>query len=567
MRLFALFPLAFSLVLSGGIPHAVGAPTNEYHRPGELTPPPEGVASLYRAPWRDNPRTVSAYDALQGIGVYYKHVPPWTVEQNTQVMRQMAAAGVKRLRLAPHHAMYIDKDWTSPGSNELAVLNSELKGCRLAGIRPCVTFVHIAAMGKGDEMSRWMKRDWNKGLMPLGNGPGSPEQQAYSQKVYLAMKAILQSARDAGFADAGSYDLEMGQNLWWGAPALPPFPGLTLDMLKPGGQVYEFDKALMERARKEGYREPVFWDSQCHHYFDKMTDAEISAPAVGRAISFYSPYAGTTTNGYVGADDWPTRAPLTFAEGQPPEVILCRPEGFMADFSRHDNLISLIRSSRKPVAVVSLGVVPYDIPNLRTCGMDGWELKSRGLCRSYAFWLNQGAAFVLIHSAYEGANDINSHALMPQIKDTASFSWQDSKPLVALRGFAQGLEGAEPLKPDELIPLQLRFALSIDPILVPATTTNMSPLRASDLMALFPYQIDSRTLAVAAYVVTPTITVPMASAVMTLRINKAIKGDIRVLDPVTGIEGKADVTERGNDFTVLRAEINDSVKWLRFRVR
>jgi len=51
----------------------------DYLKPGELDPLPEGAASLYKFPWRSNVRTVSAYQALQGVGVYYKHVPAeWT---------------------------------------------------------------------------------------------------------------------------------------------------------------------------------------------------------------------------------------------------------------------------------------------------------------------------------------------------------------------------------------------------------------------------------------------------------------------------------------------------------
>ena len=37
-------------------------------------------------------------------------------------MRQMAAAGVKRLRLAPHHAIYITNDWVATQPVELETL-------------------------------------------------------------------------------------------------------------------------------------------------------------------------------------------------------------------------------------------------------------------------------------------------------------------------------------------------------------------------------------------------------------------------------------------------------------
>jgi len=58
------------------------ATMQEYARPGEIDPLPPGMASLYRVPWRAHARTVSARDALQGIGVYWKHIPrDWTLEQ------------------------------------------------------------------------------------------------------------------------------------------------------------------------------------------------------------------------------------------------------------------------------------------------------------------------------------------------------------------------------------------------------------------------------------------------------------------------------------------------------
>src|SRR5450759_3177064 len=89
----------------------------DYEKSGQLAPLPEGQASLYRVPWRSNPRTASALDAVEGMGVYYKHIAA-----NANVMKQMATAGVKRLRLAPHHTMYINKDWPGPSAAELANL-------------------------------------------------------------------------------------------------------------------------------------------------------------------------------------------------------------------------------------------------------------------------------------------------------------------------------------------------------------------------------------------------------------------------------------------------------------
>src|SRR5262245_50215223 len=95
-----------ALMLSLASP--VTAAMQDYARTRELDPLPAGMASLYRVPWRANARTVSAYDALQGIGVYWKHIPPaWTLEQQTNVMRQLFAVGVRRMRIAPHLALNI----------------------------------------------------------------------------------------------------------------------------------------------------------------------------------------------------------------------------------------------------------------------------------------------------------------------------------------------------------------------------------------------------------------------------------------------------------------------------
>jgi len=145
--------------------------------------------------------------------------------------------------------------------------------------------------------------------------------------------------------------------------------------------VYDFDRQLIERARAEGYREPVLYNSQCYHHFDRMNDREIVPGEVGRAISIYSGWTGTIGKGWLGekievakpdgskkmvtvnpTDAWPVREALRFAEGRGPEMVLARPESYMADFTRHDNLIPLLKTSRFSVVIPSLGVVPSDIP-------------------------------------------------------------------------------------------------------------------------------------------------------------------------------------------------------------
>ena len=487
-------------------------------------------------PWRAHARTVSAHDALQGIGVYWKHIPQaWTLEQQINVMRQISAAGVKRMRLAPHLAIYITKDWVSPQPVEQDTLRKELRACQAAGFRPCVVFVHIPPIGKPGtrELQDW----WRQGeLMPAGE-VGSAQFTAYLDKTYDALRFILNEARAAGFIDPGSYDLELGQNLWWGAPAAPrPMPSTTVTALKPGGRIYEFDKALITRLREQGYHEPVLWWGQVHHHFEAMSDEDLPGACAGWAVSIYGAWTGNTATTWLtggpydrdrGPNDvWPIRAPLRFMEGNASGLMLARPESYLGDRTRHDSLIEFIARSHMPVAITSLGTVPNDIPGTATGGLDGWQIKQRSLTRSLAFWLNQGSQFVLLHSAYEGGqNDDGAGApsLLPTSIDPGTFTVERSRPLTTLRSFVRALEGATPIeKPTELT---FHFALVPDPVLIPASGAS-GPLRASDAIALLPFQIDAQTYAVAAYIVSPNI----------------------------------------GDATVLRFELHDDVTWLRFAV-
>ena len=563
-KFFCLFLIGLFLVCVLPLEAAEIPELQDYAKPGQLEPLPEGVASLYRTPWRDNVRTVSAYDALQGVGVYYKHIPAWNLEQHSAVMTQMAAAGVKRLRIAPHYSMYLSKDWTAPSEAEQKDLRDTLRACKLTGIRPCVIFVHVPEMGKGDEIQKWLTRTWNNGLMPAGE-EGTPEDEVFFGKTYTAFKFLLQTARDAGFTDKNSYDLEMGQNLWWGFPALPPFPGMTMDMLRPGGQIFEFESRLLNQAQKDGYREAnVLW-GQSHHEFAQMLDSDLPTATNGRAISFYSVYAGVLEDGWTGSEPWPARPALKFAEGRAPKIILAKPEGFMADFSKHDNLIGPMLNSKKPLAITSLGVVPMDIPDALAHGFTGWDLKSRGLTRSLAFWLNQGASFVLLHSAYEGADDEMSHALMPFIKDPTKFTWQESKPLTTLHAFTEALATGEKLP--QIEQLKFKYALEGDRVLIPATGKS-APLMASDAVALLSYQLSAKKFAVAAYIVTPNIAVPLPTTMtLTLQVDKKVDGKVTTQRPYTQQSGKVIILEQNDENTTMSLPIYDDVKWLIFDVK
>jgi len=172
-------------------------------------------------------------------------------------------------------------------------------------------------------------------------------------------------------------------------------------------------------------------------------------------------------------------------------------------------------------------------------------------------WLNQGASFVLLHSAYEGANDEMSHALIPRIADPATFRWQEAPPLVGLRAFCDGLKDAKPVKAPA--DLRFRYALSPDPVLIPPRT------RASDLVALLPFRLDERRVAVAAYVLTPNIADRLRPVRMTLEVDRRLAA-ATTLRPSTQMEGAALITARTDNSTTLSLDLTDDVTWLQLQV-
>ena len=227
-------------------------------------------------------------------------------------------------------------------------------------------------------------------------------------------------------------------------------------------------------------------------------------------------------------------------------------------------------------------MVPSDIPGamvdkqdgdrtVKVKATDGWLLKTKGINRSLAFWLNQGISFILIHSAYEHKNDEMSHALIPYIgevpkdpKELPEFTWDMSKPLTALKAFTDSMAGARKLS--RLTDINFEFALGEDAELIPASEKG-GPLKASDAVALLPFQISRNKFALAAYIVTPTITVPLKPTEITVRVDKRLGDEILTVHTLTGMKGKATVLQASNDSTMFSLDIDDSVTMVVFETK
>jgi len=570
--------------MSGGFTAAEFPGLQDYARDGQLTPPPDGKASLYLTPWRSNVQTVSAAKALAGFGVYYKHVPGWNADEHTAFMKQMKAAGVQRLRIAPHlNLLMVQTPEAQVDERAVKGLVAEMTGCFNAGIRPTMIYVHIPPMSGGDELAaEWASKTYIRTLMPWGE-PGDEKYTAYFEKVYLGFKICLDAAREAGFTKPGSYDLELGQNLHWGFPAMPPFPGLTMADLDSGGIVWNFEKALLERAAKEGYKEATVLWGQSHHRFEELLRQRLDSMP-GWAISFYGTnLGGPGTETFRDNSAWPTRDPLKFAEGTPPAVNLMKPEGWMADFSRRDNLIGFIKAADgKRVAITSLGVVPSDDPRLwiettddqgrkiyaKADGVDGWDIKTRSIVRTLGFWMNQGADQVLVHSAYEGKTDEMSHALIPFVEKPEDFRWENSRPLTAMNRLVKALDGAKAIAAKDIKPLSFRYALAKSDVLIPASTKDGKPLTASDAITILPFQIDSKKYAVMVYVQTPDITKRLEAVPMTLSVDKPIKGKVQMVVPSNpAADGQAEVSQVKDNFSLITLPVSDEPAVLIFEVK
>jgi hypothetical protein len=93
------------------------------------------------------------------------------------------------------------------------------------------------------------------------------------------------------------------------------------------------------------------------------------------------------------------------------------------------------------------------------------------------------------------------------------------------------------------------------------------PLRASDAIALFTYQLDEKHFAVAAYVVSPNIAERLRPVRLTLQIDGRVtdKG-VDFLHPVNQARGAATLLERTDKATTISCDITDDVTWLRFEL-
>ena len=91
--------------------------------------------------------------------------------------------------------------------------------------------------------------------------------------------------------------------------------------------------------------------------------------------------------------------------------------------------------------------------------------------------------------------------------------------------------------------------------------------RASDALAILPFQLTERGYAVAIYVVTPNVAVPLPAQRLRLLINRPlVPVSLTLSRPVTGFTGVPTLDAKENGTTTLAFDIHDDVTWLRFEL-
>ena len=89
-------------------------------------------------------------------------------------------------------------------------------------------------------------------------------------------------------------------------------------------------------------------------------------------------------------------------------------------------------------------------------------------------------------------------------------------------------------------------------------------LRASDAIAILPFQVTPKKFAVAIYIVTPNIAQRLKPIPFIIEVDKAVKGDVAAIHCSTQTAGKAQVVSKAKGTTALAVEVGDDVTFLVF---
>ena len=206
--------------------------------------------------------------------------------------------------------------------------------------------------------------------------------------------------------------------------------------------------------------------------------------------------------------------------------------------------------AENPVPMTEHGVVAAECGITDEAG--AWELKSKCALHSFCLWLNKGVDVMHFFNAYQ--QDPKDMGLLPadlaKLPADGTFDQFATPPLRAVRNLTQAFDGATEVPSP--VQLTLEYGAIGQQREIFKGDERHPPLRYEDVFAFLPFQVSSRKLVIAVYVMTYDITKPMQEQPYRLAIQGLPAGTTprTLYDPITGNSSSLQVTREGDTVEV-----------------
>ncbi|MDP6380729.1 MAG: hypothetical protein QF662_05225, partial [Phycisphaerae bacterium] len=569
-----LFLLASAVVMLLGTMAAGKEPKLVPYVQPEQMKIPEGKRSLLMQPWRAYAETVPGTKLLNGVGIYYKHIPHNA--DHDAVIGLFAECGFSFIRLAPH-ANIMPWDGNKIGGTKEFI--EQLRACKKHNIRPqmvlighayqpCpirrtskkvvkdapkgvrqltldsvdglvtrysgistltdyvsaeVLFTDINAKTNVVKLSRPLPKELKAGsgvsiatLKTLPLYPvGTKEFEATVEQMLKYEDAVLDWLDET---DIDDFNLEIWAGLEWSGGRKyvmgineyydPPLFKNIKEPLEPGGHAFELGRRMAAFGKKRFPKAKVIWNFTNYEFYD-LDLAALPDKVDAITWSFYDAPPLEVPKNFPPKDKRGT-----YIEQPLPKYRLVLTEGWAHLFTKGPSLMPVLApEARAKVAAARGGKFGYFTSALgfqpRHAGVKdadrAHELKAKFAARALLFWLNKGLDGVLIHSAYEPGDEANWTVLYSGLATSAYAKYPKEKLMSPVLKIVKNITGK--FKGSKDLPKTRQLAFAISPS---AKRANLpGKMKTSDILALLPYQLDKRRFIVAAYLMTPDITVPL----------------------------------------------------------
>jgi hypothetical protein len=368
---------------------------------------------------------------------------------------------------------------------------------------------------------------------------------------------ICQLVKQAGIDE---FDLEIWNELTFGSKFLTitnyddAARTKEPDFLNPGGCCWELARRTVEAVKKESPKVRTIWG------FSNTTFYHCAIPKLppGSDGQSYHPY-GTGLRKLPEQEQHKDQ-PQNNLEGFVPEVEIRMPEGWAQTFLQTECLIRLLhpeaRKTHPPGTqrffhyMTEHGVVAAECGITDEAG--AWELKSKCALRSFCLWLNKGVDVMHYFNAYQ--KDPRDMGLLPadlaKLPADGAFDQFATPPLRAVRNLTRAFDGASQVPSPAQLTVQYR-TLGRDREVFQGDERH-PPLRHDDVFAFLPFQVTSRKLVIAVYVMTYDVTRPMQEQQYQLAIRGLPAGTSpqTLYDPITGDGLALQATREGDTVEV-----------------